>query len=394
MRDKRGNIVGVFGLFWDITERKQMQDKLYKSQQMFETMVNGITDAVLLLSPDLKILWANSVCPAQFGLTMEQILGQHCYNITHKQLKRCQAADHKCPIKEAMKTGNAETCLHTHTDKNGEVSFVEVTAFPIKDKAGEIMQFLYLQRDITERKRAEDESKRIEDLKTSTEMKLHFTSMVSHELRSPLVAIKEGINLVLEGLAGNINVEQKDLLNTAKRNVDRLSRLINNVLDFQRLDLGKLKFDIRHNDIKELALEVSNTMSIAAKQKGLNLAVEIDDNLPRIEFDRDRITQVLTNLVDNAIRYTEKGKIIISVKQETNVLHVMVQDAGPGIKSEDMDKVFLAFEQLDSAKGKNKGGTGLGLAISKEIILGHNGKIWVESGIGKGSVFHFTLPIK
>jgi signal transduction histidine kinase len=218
--------------------------------------------------------------------------------------------------------------------------------------------------------------------------------MVSHELRSPLGSIKEGINLVLEGLAGNINDEQKDLLDTAKRNTDRLGRLINNVLDFQKMASGKMVFDIRENDINEVVLEVNKAISLLAKEKGLDLVVDTDDSIPKVRFDKDKIIQVLTNLVSNAIKYTEKGNISISTKQEDNTVHVIVQDTGMGIKAEDMKKLFCAFEQLDSTRDKKKGGTGLGLAISNEIILAHKGKIWAESEEGKGSAFHFTIPKK
>ena len=242
-------------------------------------------------------------------------------------------------------------------------------------------------RDITERKR-------VEKLKSNIEMKSKFTSMASHELRSPLGVIKEGINLVLEGLAGNINDEQRDLLDTAKRNTDRLGRLINNILDFQKMDSGKMWFDIRENDINEVVLEVNKAMSLAAKEKGLDLAVDVDDSIPKIGLDRDKIIQVLTNLVSNAIKYTEKGNITISTKQEDNTVHVIVQDTGIGIKAEDMQKLFRAFEQLGRTRDKKGIGTGLGLAISKEIILAHKGKIWAESKPGKGSTFHFTIPKK
>jgi signal transduction histidine kinase len=247
-------------------------------------------------------------------------------------------------------------------------------------------------RDITERKRKEKEIE--EELMETMKMKSNFTSMVSHELRSPLGVVKEGINLVLEGLAGDINDEQRDLLGTAKRNTDRLGRLINNVLDFQKITSGKIGFDIWENDINEVVLEVNKAMSLLAKEKGLDLAVDVDDSIPKIGLDRDKIIQVLTNLVSNAIKYTEKGNITISTKQEDNTVHVVVQDTGTGIKAEDMQKLFQAFKQLDSTRDKKGGGTGLGLAISKEIILAHKGKIWAESEAGKGSSFHFILPIK
>ena len=218
--------------------------------------------------------------------------------------------------------------------------------------------------------------------------------MVSHELRSPLGAIKEGVNLVLEGLAGDINDEQKDLLSTAKRNTDRLGRLINNVLDYQKISSGKLEFDIRKNDINQVVQDVSNEMRLVATEKGLDLAVDIDESIPKISFDKDRIVQVLTNLVSNAIKYTEKGNITIRTKQKDDTVHIAVQDTGIGIKAEDIKKLFQVFEQLDSTRDKKKGGTGLGLAISSDIIFAHGGELWAESKEGKGSTFYFTIPRK
>jgi PAS domain S-box-containing protein len=271
---------------------------------------------------------------------------------------------------------------------DGSVHYITARGKLLHDDKGNPQRINGVIWDITERKRLEEE------LKSNTEMKSKFTSMVSHELRSPLGVIKEGINLVLEGLAGNINDEQKDLLDTAKRNTDRLGRLINNVLDLQKIESGKMAFDIRKNDINEAVLEVNKAMSLLAKGKGLDLVVDADDSIPKVRFDKDKIIQVLTNLVSNAIKYTEKGNITISTKQEDNTVHVIVQDTGMGIKAEDMEKLFCAFEQLNGTRDKKKGGTGLGLAISNEIILAHKGKIWAESEAGKGSSFHFILPIK
>lgn len=249
-------------------------------------------------------------------------------------------------------------------------------------------------RDIAEPKRLEEELENADEQKTITEMKSRFTSMVSHELRSPLGAIKEGVNLVLEGLAGSINEEQRDLLDTAKRNTDRLGRLINNVLDFQKIESGKMIFELRKNDINETVLEVNKAMGYLTKDKKLDLVMDMDDSVPKIKFDKDRIIQVLTNLVSNAVKYTEKGSITVSTKENDDVIQVTVRDTGMGIKAKDMDKVFGAFEQLDSTRDKKKGGSGLGLAISKQIVLAHEGKIWAESEEGKGSAFHFTIPKK
>lgn len=244
-----------------------------------------------------------------------------------------------------------------------------------------------LNKEIVERKKVQEE------LKEATEIKSKFTSMVSHELRSPLAVVKESVSLILEGLVGAVNDEQKALLDTAKNNTDRLGRLINDVLDLQKIESGKMEYDIRENDINEVVASVSRAMGLLAKEKNLDLAVEAGGDVPRAMFDRDKIIQVITNLLSNAITYTEKGNITVSTKREGDMVHVMVRDTGAGIRAEDMHRLFLAFEQLDSGRSRKKGGTGLGLAISKEIVLAHKGKIWAESVAGKGSVFHFTLPI-
>ncbi len=245
-----------------------------------------------------------------------------------------------------------------------------------------------------EKNRLEEELRKSnEELKKMYAIKSEFTSMVSHELRTPLAAIKESIAIVLDGSAGAINDEQEDFLDTAKRNVDRLARLINDVLDFQKLDSGRMEFDIQENDMNQVVKEIEKAMLPLAKEKQLSLIMKLDDKLPKARFDRDKIIQVLTNIVDNAVKFTQKGIITVTTNKEDNIIHVAVQDTGPGIKEEDMPRLFHRFEQLAGAEDRKTGGTGLGLAISKEIIEKHRGKIWAESTLSKGTTFHFTLPI-
>ena len=241
-----------------------------------------------------------------------------------------------------------------------------------------------LNKEIAEHRKADQK------FKETMEIKSQFISMVSHELRTPLTAIKESIAIVLDGLAGTINEEQKDFLGAAKRNVDRLARLINDVLDFQKLESGRAVFNIHENDINEIVWEIQQAMAPLAKEKGLNFITEPDENLPLVKFDRDKITQVLTNLVDNAIKFTEEGSITIATSRRNNTIQVSVKDTGQEIKKEDIQKLFHKFEQL--TKDRNKG-TGLGLAISKEIIEKHNGKIWAESKPGRGVTFCVALPV-
>jgi signal transduction histidine kinase len=225
-------------------------------------------------------------------------------------------------------------------------------------------------------------------------MKSAFVSMASHELRTPLTAIKEGIRLVVQERTGRLNSEQKEFLGIAQRNVDRLARLINDILDFQKLESGRTYLGTQENDINEIVREIIETMTSLANEKGLNLITQLDDTVPKIKCDKDKIIQVLTNIVNNAIKFTERGSITIATAADDNIAQVSVSDTGPGIKKEDLPKLFNEFEQLAGGGDRKTGGSGLGLAISRKIIEKHNGKIWAESEYGKGATFHFIVPIE
>jgi len=239
--------------------------------------------------------------------------------------------------------------------------------------------------DITDHKRAE------KALKETAETKSRFASMVSHELRSPLTSITLGLSLVLE--SEGLSAEHKSLLKLVYDNIDRLGRLINDVLDFQKMAAGKMVFNIKENDLSELVQTTTRSMGLLARNKGLTFSVNISEGLPRSMFDKDKIIQVLTNLLNNAIAHTEKGIVAVHAGHESGVLHVAVRDTGPGLKADDLPKLFQPFEQLDNGRSRKTSSTGLGLTIAKEIVMVHGGKIWAESEPGKGSIFHFTLPV-
>jgi len=263
-----------------------------------------------------------------------------------------------------------------------------VRGVPVLNENGNIVEWIKTCIDISERKKVEEETK------NSAEIKTKFTSIISHELRTPLTAIKEGISIVLDGSTGGINDEQKDFLDTAKRNVDRLTRLINDVLDFQKMEAGRARLNLQINDIDEVIGYVENTMKPLAAKKGLEIFVETEDSLPDIQCDKDKIIQVLMNLINNALKFTEKGNITITAKRIDGSIDFAVKDTGPGIKNQDLPRLFKPFEQLETTRDKRAGGSGLGLSICKEIIDMHRGKIYAESEFGKGSTFHFLLPIQ
>jgi PAS domain S-box-containing protein len=270
--------------------------------------------------------------------------------------------------------------------KDGTCYWADTTIVPFLDGDKRPYQYLAIRVDITQRKEMEEE------LKEALEAKSQFVSLVSHELRTPLTAIKQGIDIVDSGTTGEVNDQQREFLGLAKSNVDRLTRLINGILDFQKLQAGKMEFSMEKHNLNKAATEIYKTMKPLTEDKGLNLIITTDERLPKIRFDRDKIIQVMTNFLNNAVKFTDEGSIEIAIERKDNVAHVMVKDTGIGFSEEDKGKLFKSFEQLESGK-KYSGGTGLGLAISKQIIDGHSGKIWATSQKGRGSVFHFALPV-
>ena len=242
--------------------------------------------------------------------------------------------------------------------------------------------------EIEKRKLAEVNAKK------ALQIKSEFTSLVSHELRTPLTAIKEGIAIVYEEMAGKINDEQREVLKLANNNILRLTRLIGDILDFQKLDAGKMEFDFNLSNINDLVTNVQKTMQPLAEKKGLKIELKIENNIPSVRIDKDRIEQVLSNLLSNAIKYTKEGKITIITEFNSRNIKVSVKDTGEGIKSEDMGKIFSSFTRLKIKEHVKKiEGTGLGLYICKKIIDGHLGLINVISNDGKGSVFYLTIPL-
>jgi len=270
--------------------------------------------------------------------------------------------------------------------KDGSYYWVDTTVIPFLDDREQPYQYLAIRTDITDRKEAE------KGMMDSIEIRAKFISIVSHELRTPLTSIKEGIGIVADGVCGELNEKQQKFIDLAKRNIERLGRLINDVLDFQKLEYGKTKFNIKKHNLNDVMEEVFVGMEQMAVKKGSKLKKDLQSDLPENKFDHDKIIQVVTNLVSNAVKFTEKGFIKMSTKSENNIIIVEIQDNGKGIDPKDCEKVFEAFSQLE--KEQTVGTTGLGLAICKEIIEHHHGKIWVESELGKGSRFMFSLPIK
>lgn len=249
----------------------------------------------------------------------------------------------------------------------------------------------------------QETNKKLEKLE---QLKSEFISIVSHELRTPLTAIKNSLKIILTGKAGEISGAMSNFLNMASRNVNRLSGIINDLLDLSKIEAGKMEYRFSNFNIKRLFDDIYNTFCLTTQEKGLYLNLELEESIPDCAGDSDKITQILSNLVANAIKFTEKGGITLIAQKSTpleikkcpkaisqDYITIQVKDTGIGIEEEDKQKVFDKFQQIESALVRKVGGTGLGLSIAKELVEAHKGCIWLDSIPSIGSEFSFILPI-
>lgn len=363
----------LLGCFRDITERKRAEDALIESEASYRAIFDSANDAIIVRdTDDYRIIDANRRAGEMFCSSRDELRSTPLEKMLTDSPE--YSAGKLRAYYEKAREGEPQLFEWLVKDMAGRQFWVEISIRQAVIRGG--FRFLSIVRDITERKR-------------TMEMKNDFMNMVSHELRTPLGVIKEGISLVLEGSAGKVGDKQKELLDVSKDNVDRLARLINQVLDFQKLDAGRMEFKLEENDINDLVSELHRqTISLATRHR-LKYYIELDGSVPKTRFDRDKLFEVLMNLFNNALKHTDKGSIALATRREGDHVLVSVSDTGSGIKKADMAKLFQRFSQI----GRKPGGTGLGLAIAKEIIDVHKGKIWAESVEGKGTTFYFTIPI-
>ena len=244
-------------------------------------------------------------------------------------------------------------------------------------------------------------------------LKSEFISIVSHELRTPLTSIKNSLDILMSGRCGEITPASEKFLAMAMRNVQRLSGIINDLLDLSKIEAGKMDFHFAPTNINTVINYVKSALSEVAKTKGLNLVTEEYQNIPDITADSRRLEQVLTNLVSNAIKFTPEGKTITISSRLVNAddikvneyfkdsiqnlsgeyVEVCVKDEGIGIESKNLLHAFDKFAQIENSLSRKAGGTGLGLPIAKQLLDAHKGAIWCDSEINKGSKFYFIIPV-
>jgi len=250
-----------------------------------------------------------------------------------------------------------------------------------------------LEKKVEERTR--ESTNALEEVKAASKRKSDFISSVSHELRTPLTSIKGYAAILIAEKLGHLPPEVKERLEKINRHSDELVHMVNDLLDIARIESGRMTMNITEEDLKDIIASASDLILIQCKNKNIELIQDIPKGLPLIMVDRSQIERVFINLLGNAVKFTpEKGKITIKAHKEDGFVQIDIKDAGIGIPPEALSKIFDEFYRVDNPVNQEVKGTGLGLSLVKNIVEAHKGKIWVESKLGQGSTFSFTLPMR
>ncbi|MBM7623382.1 ATP-binding protein [Sporohalobacter salinus] len=349
--------------------------KVIEEKNKSEAIVKSISNPLLVTDEENKVQLINPKAEKLFDLNEDNVMDTHFL----ESIEEDKIFD---LITETLDSGEEQIGKNNEVIKfnlDSNERYFRINTTPVNDRAGNINLIVTLLEDITH-------------LKEVDQMKSEFVSMVSHEFRTPLTSMNMGINMLLEENIGEVNEEQKELLEVAREDCEHLNNLVDDLLDLSKIESGEIDLEFNVVEVKRIFEASSQPFITQAEEQGVDL-ITADTNNLKVYADFNKITWVITNLIGNALRYTEKGdRIKLSADKKGHKVHISVSDTGAGIPKEYRHKIFDKFVRVGDDRDEETG-TGLGLAISKEIIEAHGGRIWVESEVGKGSTFTFTLKL-
>ncbi len=398
----------LFGISRDITQRKQMEDALRESEEKTQALLNATNDAAYLLDNQGVVLGMNENGARRFNRTVEEMLGKCIYEIFPPSL----LAERKLQLEHVFQTGTP----HKYEGER-EGLWMENSLYPIYGAQGNVAKVAVFSRDITRQRTAEikraqlfdevkaaraqlqERAQRLEDantrLKELDRIKSQFLANMSHELRTPLNSVIGFSEVLQDGILGEVTEQQRSALEEIWHSSKHLLDLINDLLDFSRIENGRMTLHKATFELCDLLDEVKTVIRPLALKKSQELLIRLEDGLPPVTADRMRLKQILLNLLSNASKFTQAGghiTLTCSLKDNDQVLF-SVADDGIGISPEDQKIIFEEFRQVDGTVTRSEAGSGLGLTISKRLVELAGGQIWVESQLGKGAVFSFLLPL-
>ncbi|HEX6039647.1 ATP-binding protein [Longimicrobium sp.] len=361
----------------EVAERALARDALVRISRQNELILDAAAEGIYGLDPQGYTLFLNPAAARMLGRSPDDVIGRPFEAVLGMGAAEA-GGEGVNPVRATLGSGVAREVKDAVFRRADGTSFpVEYASTPIVED-GRITGAVVTFRDVTERREVE-------------RMKDEFVSVVSHELRTPLTSIRGSLGLLAAGKMGEVPEKGRRMLEIAVQNTDRLVRLINDILDIERIESGRVTMELRAVDASDLAHQSVDVMSAMAEKLGVKLYAWADRQ--PLEADPDRILQVLTNLLSNAIKFSPPGaEVSLTVERGDGEVVFRVRDQGRGIPADRLESIFERFSQVDSSDARDKGGTGLGLAICRSIVQQHGGRIWVESQPGEGSTFTFTLP--
>ncbi|MCB8788511.1 PAS domain S-box protein [Planktothrix agardhii] len=383
-KNQEGQVYLLSTMARDITEQKRSQANLLEAERRWRSLLENVRLLVVGLDRNGKVEYVNPFLLEVMGYTQTEVLGKNWLSdFQENSAQRLSASDFAELLEYDFKP-YSQQLIET---KLGEEKIISWNHTLLKDLQGNAIGMMSIGEDITERYAIE-------------RMKDEFISVVSHELRTPLTSIHGGLNLLSTGLINPQSERGVHVMKIVAESAERLVRLVNDILELERLESGKIFLNKQVVNAADLLLQATEQMQVMANRSGINL--EVSSKSLQFYADPDRVLQVLTNLLSNAIKFSESrgGNIKLSVEtelpenlEEIPKILFKIQDQGRGIPSDKIERIFERFHQVDASDSRKKGGTGLGLAICRSIVEQHGGQIWVRSKVDQGSCFYFTLPM-
>lgn len=359
-------------------KNRQMDEELEFERQLLRQLMAGIPDAIYFKDLQHRYIHLNDAQRLLLNVTSaEEVLGKTADVFVSPERARMQWEEEE----KLFATGEPSIDrIEKDVQADGTVRWISTTKAPIRDHRGEIIGLVGITRDITERKRHE-------------QMKDEFVATVSHELRTPLASIAGALGLLVGGAAGQVPEPAKRLLTIAYTNSQRLVRLINDILDIEKLEAGKVEFNLRLVDVKPLVEQVIEVNAVFTDSFNVRVRLDVGAGETAVRADADRLTQVVVNLLSNAVKFSPPDQeVVVAIEQRDDCLRIAVRDHGPGIPDDFKARIFEKFAQVDATDARRRGGSGLGLSIAKQIVTRLGGDIGYETELGGGASFHVDLP--
>ena len=391
--DRKGKPLRIGGIAKDVTRRVTTEKELDEAKAIYQSLVESLPINVFRKDRDGKIVFGNQRYCDSLNQKLEELLGKSDEDLFSKELAEKYVRDDKW----VLQTGLPFHDIEEHPAVDGSKMYVEVLKAPVHDSTGKRIGIQGMFWDVTSRIQAENALRDAKEIaEAASRSKSDFLANMSHEIRTPMNAILGMTELVLDT---QLNNSQREYLTMVQTSGEALLALLNDILDFSKIEAGKLEFDHESFDLRDSLSDAMRTLATRAFNKKLELVINIHPEVPkRVITDSGRLRQVIMNLVGNAIKFTERGEIVLTVDcltrdEDDTLLRFNIRDTGIGISPEKIERIFGEFEQADTSTTRQFGGTGLGLAISKRIVELMGGRLKAKSELGKGSEFFFEVKL-